>query len=61
MDNTSSLVYCGHCGGACITVEVKFVGRVVAEPCCTTENTGGKLAGVELMEGCGGSAAGADV
>ena len=64
VDNASSLVSCGRSGGACVIVEVKLVGRVVAEPCCATENTGGELAGnigVELMEGCGGSEAGVDV
>ena len=64
MDNAFSLVSCGRSGGACAIVEVKLVGRVVAEPCCATENTGGELAGdigVELMEGCGGREVGVDV
>ena len=64
VDNKFSLVSCGCKGGACVIVEVKLVGRVVAEPCCATENTGGELAGdsgVKLMDTCGGSAVGADV
>ena len=64
VDNASSLVSCGHSGRACVIVEVKLLGRVVAEQCSTTENTGSELAGdigVELMDRCGGSVAGADV
>ena len=53
VDNASSLVSCGRGGGACMIVEVKVVGRVVAGPCCVAENVGAGNIVVELMGGCG--------
>ena len=44
-------------------VGVPQASRVVAGPCCATENTGGELTGkigVELVQGHGKSAAGTD-
>ena len=55
VDNASLLVSCGCGGGACMIVDVKVVGRVIAGPCCDAENVGAGKIVVELMEGCGRS------
>ena len=39
VDSASLLVSCGNSGGACMIVQVKIVGRVIAGPGCYTEET----------------------